>query len=873
MARMDSLGHLATTHHHLSFKVTMSQQTGNFMIFFNNSGNSTNFHSSLDHRYRLKSKNANDIINLLILVTSKEDIEKMYRQINVSEEDWDFQRILWKNQTNEIVSYQLTTVTYGLACAPFLALRTLAQLVEDEDTKFPLAVPSMKRGRYVDDIFGGADTIAEAKEIVQQLNQLCMAGGFPLRKWMSNHTSVINSIPSEHRIDFSTIEFEDATMIHVLGLCWNPVKDNFQFSATVTTPKIITKRTVLSTIAKIFDPLGLLAPIIITAKIFIQELWSIKLSWDDTLPSLPSKKWTAFLEDLKEIPKLNFPRWIGLQSGNIFELHGFCDASQRAMCAAVYLRITTQDGNITTQLLCSKTKVAPLKRLTIPRLELSAAVLLTKLISSTLRILEINRVPLFMWTDSAITYTWLNNHPSRWKDFVHNRVCFIHETIPQAIWKFIPGAENPADCATRGLTPSQLLEYSPWWSGPRWLAQEPSVWPQISQIPSHKENLEERPTQVFVTNIKSNILWDLIYRYSNLTHLLRITALCMRAIARFKRTQNSSLNNPITTQEIEIARIYWVKSIQRFAFPQEIKILVNGNPLPRSSPLLRIAPYIDASGLLRVGGRLEFSRLPENAKHPLVLPRESPLSSLIIEDAHRRTMHGGTQLTLSHIRNNYWIIGGRAPIRSFILKCVRCARHRQQRAQQIMGQLPPERLTSSRPFLHSGVDYAGPFLLKNWRGRNSRTYKAYIALFVCHATSAIHLELVTDCTTDAFIAAFKRFTSRRGICSTLMSDCGTNLKGASSELKTLFSAASSELGRLATLLANDGTQWRFNPPSAPHFGGKWEAGVKSVKHHFKRVLGNHLLTYEEMNTFLTQIEAVLNSRPLCALTNDPDDFK
>jgi len=190
-----------------------------------------------------------------------------------------------------------------------------------------------------------------------------------------------------------------------------------------------------------------------------------------------------------------------------------------------------------------------------------------------------------------------------------------------------------------------------------------------------------------------------------------------------------------------------------------------------------------------------------------------------------------------------------------------------------MGQLPFERVTPSHSFLHAGVDYAGPFLLKNWKGRNSRKYKAYIALFVCQATSAFHLELVTDYSTEAFIAAFKPFTARRGICATLKSDCGTNFKCADAELKNLFTKGSRELGDMANLLANDGTKWLFNPPASPHFGGQWEAGVKSVKHHLRRVVGDTLLTYEEMNTLLTQIEAVLSSRPLTPLSNDPEDLE
>ncbi|XP_011169949.1 uncharacterized protein LOC105202952 [Solenopsis invicta] len=175
-----------------------------------------------------------------------------------------------------------------------------------------------------------------------------------------------------------------------------------------------------------------------------------------------------------------------------------------------------------------------------------------------------------------------------------------------------------------------------------------------------------------------------------------------------------------------------------------------------------------------------------------------------------------------------------------------------------MGQLPPSQVTPSRPFTNAGVDYAGQFLLKSWPGRCARRYKAFLVLFVCMATSAVHLELTTDYSTAGFLAAFKRFCSRRGICATLTSDCGTNLVGADAELRRMFSSASKDVGELANLLASDGTRWIFNPPATPHFGGKWEAAVKSTKFHLKRVIGDTLLTYEEFTTVLVQIEAVLN---------------
>jgi len=208
----------------------------------------------------------------------------MYRQINVHQKDWNFQRIFWINQEKDIVSYQLITVTYGLACAPFLALRTLAQLIEDKGDKYSLAIPSLTQRRYVDDIFGGADSISQAQEIVRQLHSMCKAGGFPLQRWISNHPAILESISPEKHAKSISLQFDETAMTHVLELCFNTSTDAFHFSITSSIPTAMTKRTILSTIAKVFDPFDLLAPVAITVKIFIQELWSLKLGWDDPLP-------------------------------------------------------------------------------------------------------------------------------------------------------------------------------------------------------------------------------------------------------------------------------------------------------------------------------------------------------------------------------------------------------------------------------------------------------------------------------------------------------------------------------------------------------------------------------------------------------------
>ncbi|XP_015188448.1 PREDICTED: uncharacterized protein LOC107072770 [Polistes dominula] len=365
--------------------------------------------------------------------------------------------------------------------------------------------------------------------------------------------------------------------------------------------------------------------------------------------------------------------------------------------------------------------------------------------------------------------------------------------------------------------------------------------------------------------------WDFIHRFSTLNRLLRVTALCSRFIKRLSGELDSIPAAYISVQGMEDSRLFWVKATQSAYYSEEISVLSRQSQLPSSHPLSRLTAFIDAGGVLRVGGRLLRSKLMYEAKHLAILPRNSRFSELVIAHAHKKTIHGGTQSTLALIRQLYWIIGGRAPVKSYVLRCVLCARYRGIRAQQLMGQLPLARVTSSRPFSHTGIDYAGPLRLKTWKERGSKTHKGWICVFVCLSTSAAHLDVVSDYSAEGFIATYRRFTSRRGVPSDLYADCGTNFLGAEVKLMQCFSESSSGRREISSVLAQDKTQWHFNPPAAPHMGGKWEAVVKSLKVHLRRSVGDTLLTYEETSTLLAQIEAILNSRPLEPLSDDPED--
>jgi len=436
-----------------------SSLTTKLRVVFNGSSKTTSGISLNDILFT-GPKLQNDLFDVLIWFRQfnyvfTADMEKMYRQVKIHPDDGKFQRILWKDADGNILTYELQTVTYGLSCAPYLALRAIIQLIEDEGSRFPLAIPTLTTGRYVDDLFGGADTIEDTIVLAQEVNKLCMAGGFPLQKWASNHSSIVHSIIASSAHQSTSISIEDHSVVHSLGLSWEILEDAFEFSFNYTSFETTTKRQVLSSIAKLFDPLGLISPIIIKAKILMQELWTLRLGWDDPLDI--TTKWITFLKNLQDLPLLKFPRWIGYKAEHQVDIHGFLDASSQAIAAVVYTRWHSSAGEIID---CS-TYIFQNQSRTPSEINYSSTGI-SRCCSSHkgCKTFKSNLVDseILLWTDTQVTLAWMNSHPSRWKEFVHNGVCFVQETLPQARWRFVAGCDSPADFATRGLTPKQLKE-------------------------------------------------------------------------------------------------------------------------------------------------------------------------------------------------------------------------------------------------------------------------------------------------------------------------------------------------------------------------------------------------------------------------------
>ena len=457
------------------------------------------------------------------------------------------------------------------------------------------------------------------------------------------------------------------------------------------------------------------------------------------------------------------------------QLHGFCDASENAYAGVVYLRMTDAVGQVHLSLVTSKTRVAPLKRLTIPRLELCGALLLSQIVTHVQRVLDLPSCCIHAWMDSTVVLDWLSGDPRRFKTYVGNRVTQIVELVSPSKWNHVSGLDNPADCASRGLFPSELLRHHLWWNGPDWLSQDPSHWPQTLS-PHISDTPEEEREICFVSSTKSSDLIDM-GRYSNYTRLK-----CMVAWM-FRFTNNCTpgrprQSGPLSTAELNAAETYLLSQAQTHDFPTEAHSLEKGKSLPKGNRLQPLHPFIDQSGLIRVGGRLHNSHFSYSQRHPIILHGRHPLTRLIVQAEHTYLLHAGPTSASSSLGRRFHIIRQRTVVRDITRACVTCRRTTAKPQAQLMGQLPLERVTPGTVFECVGVDYAGPVQLKLGLTRKPKLVKAYIGVFVSLSVKAVHLELISDLTSAAFIACLRRFIARRGKPSTIWSDHGSNFVGA-----------------------------------------------------------------------------------------------
>lgn len=789
-------------------------------------------------------------------VAFSSDIEKAFLQVHLDIEDRDFTRFLWLSDPTDanssFVTFRFKVVLFGATCSPFMLSATLTYHLMQSNTSVS---QDLLRNLYVDNVVSGCQTETESLDYFMSSRSILGSATFNLRSWASN-CAQLRIAAEDHKVA------EKDNPVKVLGLWWDTQSDLIYPSPKpdVSSPiAASTKREILKWASTIFDPLGFITPVTISTKIFLRNLWQQEIGWDTKLNDELHTTWSKISFDVTQATTISFPRQCTPlpPTSDITTLHIFADASPQAYGAVVYMLQGTHST-----IVMSKSRAAPLRPHSLPRLELMAAVVASRLCSFVVKSLH-TTFRVCLWSDSQIVLSWIYSD-KKLKPFVSNRIAEIRSV--STTWRYCPSADNPADLLTRGITADQLCNSNKWIHGPSWLPS-PTQWPtwerfEVLHIQEAAAELEEETDTVPTDNptVGIHLIID-FNKFSRLTKLIAVTAYVRRFVTNCRRRDNTRETGPLTVPELTQAKLHWIRQVQCLTFHEEIVTLKLKS---RRSPLIRqLRLFLDDDNLVRCGGRIHNAPLSELARFPYLLPSRHYFTELVIRNAHILNLHSGVSATLTMLRQTYWIPSARQRIKTIIRKCVIC--RKTSGKPYAMPEPPPlvkSRVSETHPFQVTGVDFTGALFVRTPNGE----HKVYICLFTCAVSRAIHLEIVSDLTVESFLYAFRRFAGRRSVPRLLLSDNGSTFLAAAEELKTLFQSV-----ELSEALAQRGTEWRFIPKRAPWFGGFWERLIGLTKTSLKKTLGRTYATLESLQTIVVEIEAHLNDRPLTYVSSDIGD--
>lgn len=874
-----------------TFGVYHPQKPGKIRVVFDSSAK---FDGVSLNDVLLSGPNLNNTLVGVLLRFRKEpvaitaDIEQMFYCFVVQEDHRDYLRFLWyedNDLTKEVVDYRMRVHVFGNSPSPAVAIYGLRMAAKEAEGEYGTNARNfIEQDFYVDDALKSFPTEAEAIDILQRAQKMLALSNLRLHKIASNKVEVVSAFPSEDRakeikeLDLTT---DKLPVQRSLGVIWNTTSDTFMFDVPQE-QKPFTRRGVLSTVNSLFDPLGLLAPVTIKGRLLLRELTSRNLEWDTPLPQDMYDEWRRWQDSLQHLTALHIPRTyvsFSISQAIFIELCVFSDASVKAIAAVAYVKATHEDGHSEVGFVMGKAKLAPMPELTVPRLELCAAVLaveMSELLKDELKI-KFDRITFL--TDSKVVLGYIFNKNRRFHVYVNNRVQRIKQSSLPEQWKYVPTEHNPADHGSRSLA-AEKIESTSWWSGPAILLKSKSVAPEKGPFelidPESDAEIRQNAT-VLVTRTSSSSLGSTRFeRFSKWTSLVKAVAYLRHIAHSFKSKDCKGWHlcrTSLTEETLTQAEHTIIRCVQNEVYAEEIKRIKAKQDLPCNSPLYKLKPIIDDEDLLRVGGRLSESNLTSQEANPLLIPRNHHIALLLIRHHHEAVKHQGRHFTEGAVRaSGLWLVGAKRSISSFIHKCVTCRKLRGKTEQQIMADLPAERLQTDPPFSYVGLDVFGPWEVTTRRTRGGHANsKRWAVLFSCMSTRAVHIEVIETLSSSSFINALRRFFSIRGPAKQLRSDCGTNFVGASKELK-LESPKPGDTS-VDDYLREQRCSWVFNPPHSSHMGGTWERMIGIARRILDSMLlqaANPSLTHEALTTLLAEVTAIINARPLVPVSSDPD---
>ena len=746
----------------------------------------------------------------------------------------------------------MRSVTFGLKCSPFVAIFTTWKAADDAGPSKADVATAVKSNFYIDDYLGSAHSEAAAIQIARDVIEVLAEGNFNLVGWTSNLPSFTASLTpgwqpkANVETDSLPIGADDSEM--VLGMTWKHGRDVLGFRAVGKNEVTYTRLGLASKVAAIFDPLGLVAPVTVKGKIRLRSLDTKGHPWSDPLPEEDQRWWEKWVQSLHQLDEFEVPRCIFPNADQIVrtELHTFGDASEEAYCAVSYIRSVYQDGSIIMRIVKASTNLASKKTLSVPKLELNAALLAVRQSQFIER--GITRPLDARWfrTDSSTVRNWIRATASNYQTFVSNRVGEIQTLSRPEEWRFVPGKLNPADGATRSQLEDRAIPPR-WIPGPEFLDNSQDSWPM--DLPWANITTDIRPARVH-----HSVISDPSFDWSSV---------------QFDYSRIPTL----TTLDSDILPL--IQRCQAEVFNEDIHRLSSGKSLRSTSRLLSLNPVIGSDGLLRLGGRIEKLALPYDNSHPPIIPGRHPFAYKIIRAFHVHLKHVGTDFLLAHIRQHFWLVNGREAVKKMKRECVECRQFRAKPATQRMADLHQSRLAEGMPpFSYSAVDYFGP--LDVMYARN-RVKKVWGALFTCLTTRAIYLDMAPSLSSDDFLLLLRRFISIYGRPVRMHSDNGTNFVGGERLLREAVLELHGD-DKLSSFYRKECIDWCFQPARTPHFGGAHESLVRSTKRALYAALKQEKdvlrhPTEATMQTLLFEIAGLLNSRPLTYASSDPDDFR